>query len=179
MKCCHELLGTCKLCHHLLNIGFEFSEDEFEPEDGDENLSERRISLAANKFSLVHSKIHELKNKMTESNPVPSKVTMKKFTIVNMKKSRLQTIIESLLRDFYQSSLSVHANPKDMEPFLLTFDIHFEEYNAHFIEEEGLLSTDLPMFILENLLKQIQLAHYFEESLLASTNYRYTIAKRF
>lgn len=178
MKCFDELMGICKLCHQLFNIGLDDSDDDFEPDD--EEHVEQSVLLAPinmNLFSFpaaCSSNISKLEDQQTEPKYRPPKSYL---TVKHMNKSRLKSIIVLLMKDFYQSSPRVAVDAQEPGQFLPFIKDIYEDIDPDLRQALDSMSTALPDRVLKSILKKIKLDDYFEQDLLTSKRSN-VIAKR-
>ena len=162
------------------------SDDDFERYQDDEENTEQSVLLAQFNMSIISlpvavacsSNTPRLEYKKTEQ-PSPEFCSQKKshLTVKPMNRSRLKNIIKRLLKEFYQSHSRVAIDAKDSRRFIPFINKIFDDIDTNIEQAQDALSTHLPEFILENLLKKIKLVDYFEPSLLTPKR-SYVIAKR-
>lgn len=173
MKCYEEQMSICKLCHQIITLGAEDSDDDFERDENAEEKTEQSIlSESCNSYtlSLEYNKAEEPSLKMYSQKK--SHLTMKSMNI-----GRQKNIITRLMKEFYQSHPRVAIDVQDSQHFIPFINKMFVEIATNIRQAQDPLSMHLPDFILKNLLKKIKLVDYFEPSLL-SPKMSYAIAKR-
>lgn len=185
MKCYDEQLAICKLCHQILTLGPDDSDDDFERDENFEENTERSILLESVNMSMIsypvaacNSYTPRLEYKKAEE-PSPRMYSQKKshLTVKPMNIGRLKNIITHLMKQFYQSHPWVAIDVQDSKHFVPFIEKILDDIDTNIRQAQDPLSMHLPEFILENLLKKIKLVDYFEPSLLTPKK-SYAIAKR-